>query len=159
MATVAKAINPRCEVIGVELDVSNAFQQSVRAGELVEIVAGSSLADGLGGNPDPDTITFDFIQRLVDRIVTVSEEDLAKAIVGLVEAEHLIAEGAGAAATAAILGASVELRGRHTGVVVSGANIDRAEAANRCCSARSRLKPSRYGSPLSSARATSRSRV
>jgi threonine dehydratase len=130
MATVAKAINPRCEVIGVELDVANAFQQSVRAGQLVEIVAGPSLADGLGGNPDPDTITFDFIQRLVDGIVTVSEADLAKAVVGLVDAEHLIAEGAGAAATAAIIGARIELRGRHAGVVVSGANIDRRRLTN-----------------------------
>jgi threonine dehydratase len=129
MATVAKAINPRCEVIGVELDVSNAFQQSVRAGELVEIVAGPSLADGLGGNPDPDTITFDFIQRLVDRIVTVSEEDLARAVVGLVEYEHLIAEGAGAAATAALVGGRIELRGGHAGVVVSGGNIDRTRLA------------------------------
>ena len=40
-------------MIGVELDVANAFQQSVRAGKLVEIVAGATLADGLGGNPDP----------------------------------------------------------------------------------------------------------
>ena len=68
--------------------MSYAFQQSVRAGRLVEIVAGATLADGLGGNPDPDTITFAFIQRLVDRIVTVSEADLAAAVVGLVEAEH-----------------------------------------------------------------------
>jgi threonine dehydratase len=126
VATVAKAINPRVEVIGVELDVANAFQQSVRAGTLVEIVAGASLADGLGGNPDPDTITFAFIQRLVDRIVTVSEEDLAAAVVGLVEAEHLIAEGAGAAATAALAGRRIEVRDRRIGVIVSGANIDRA---------------------------------
>ena len=126
VATVAKAINPRCEVIGVELEVSNAFQQSVRAGTLVEIAAGASLADGLGGNPDPDTITFAIIQRLVDRIVTVSEEDLAAAIVGLVEAEHLIAEGAGAAATAALIGKRIDVRDRHVAVIVSGGNIDRA---------------------------------
>ena len=126
VATVAKAINPRCEVIGVELEVSNAFQQSVRAGTLVEIAAGASLADGLGGNPDPDTITFAIIQRLVDRIVTVSEEDLAAAIVGLVEAEHLIAEGAGAAATAALIGKRIDVRDRNVAVIVSGGNIDRA---------------------------------
>jgi threonine dehydratase len=127
MATVAKAIEPRCEVIGVELDVAHAFQQSVRAGKLVEIVAGVSLADGLGGNPDPDTITFAFIQRLVDRIITVSEEDLAAAIAGLVEAEHLIAEGAGAATAAALLGKRVgNVSGRRVGIVVSGANIDGA---------------------------------
>jgi len=125
-ATVAKAINPRCEVIGVELDVANAFQQSLRAGKLVEIDAGASLADGLGGNPDPDTITFAIIQRLVDRIVTVSEAELAAAVVGLVEAEHLIAEGAGAAATAALVGKRLDVRGRNAAVIVSGANIDRA---------------------------------
>jgi threonine dehydratase len=126
MATVAKAMNSHCEVIGVEVDASNAFQQSVRAGKLVEIVPGATLADGLGGNPDPETITFAMIQRLVDRIVTVSEGDLAAAIVGLVEAEHLIAEGAGAAATATLVGKRVDVGGRQVGVVVSGANIDRA---------------------------------
>ncbi len=126
IAAVAKAINPRCEVIGVELDVANAFQQSVRAGKLVEIEAGTSLADGLGGNPDPETITFALIQRLVDRIVTVSETDLAASIVGLVEAEHVIAEGAGAAATAAIVSQRIDVRDRRVAVIVSGGNIDRA---------------------------------
>lgn len=129
MATVARAINPACEVIGVELDVAHAFLESVRAGRLVEIDAGASLADGLGGNPDPDTITFAFIQRLVDRIVTVSEADLAAAVAGLVEAEHLIAEGAGAATTAAIIGGRVEIRDRRTAAIVSGANIDRRRLA------------------------------
>ncbi len=125
VALVAKAINSRCEVIGVELDVSCPFQTSLRAGRLVEIVAGATLADGLGGNPDPDTITFDFIQRFVDRIVTVSEDDLAGAVVGLVEREHLVTEGAGAAATAAVAARRVDVSGRRTVVIVSGANIDR----------------------------------
>jgi threonine dehydratase len=129
VATVANAINPGCEVIGVEVEASNAFQQSVRAGRLIEIVPGETLADGLGGNPDPDTITFAIIRQLVDRIVTVSEQNLAAAIVGLVEAEHLIAEGAGAAATAALIGHRIELRDRRVGVIVSGANIDRARLA------------------------------
>jgi threonine dehydratase len=126
VATVANAINPRCDVIGVEVEASNAFQQSVRAGTLVEIVPGATLADGLGGNPDPDTITFTFIQRLVNRIVTVSEDDLSAAIVGLVDTEHLIAEGAGAAATAALVGKRIEVRNRQVAVIVSGGNIDRA---------------------------------
>ena len=130
VAGVAKAINPRCEVIGVEVEASNAFQQSVRAGMLVEIVPGATLADGLGGNPDPETITFALIQRLVDRIVTVSEADLAAAVVGLVAAEHLIAEGAGAAATAAIVGTRIDVRDRQAGVIVSGGNIDRAKLAS-----------------------------
>jgi threonine dehydratase len=130
VAAVAKAINPRCDVIGVEAEASCAFQESVRAGTLVEIVPGATLADGLGGNPDPDTITFGFIQRLVNRIVTVSEDDLSAAIVGLVEAERLIAEGAGAAATAALVGTRIEVRDRHVAVIVSGGNIDRARLAS-----------------------------
>jgi threonine dehydratase len=129
VATAAKAIDARCDVIGVEVEASCAFQTSVRAGRLVEIVPGASIADGLGGNPDPETITFAFVQRLVDRIVTVSEEDLSAAIVGLVEAEHLVAEGAGAAATAALVGKRVDVRGRRVAVILTGANIDRARLA------------------------------
>jgi threonine dehydratase len=109
----------------VELEVSHVFQDSLRAGHLVEIEAGESIADGLGGNADPETITFELIQRYVDRIVTVSEEDLAAAIVGLVAKEHLIAEGAGAAASAAILSTRVEVSGRKVAAIVSGSNVDR----------------------------------
>lgn len=129
VATVAKATSPACEVVGVEVEASCAFQTSVRAGRLVEIVPAPTLADGLGGNPDPETITFAFVQRLVDRIVTVSEADLSAAIVGLVEAEHLVTEGAGAAATAAVVGRRVDLAGRNVVVIVSGSNIDRARLA------------------------------
>jgi threonine dehydratase len=126
IARVAKAIDPRVEVVGVELAVSCAFQTSLHAGHLVEIVAGESLADGLGGNADPETITFALIQRFVDRIVTVTEDDLAAALAGLVEKEHLITEGAGAAATAAVASRRVEIAGRRTAVIASGSNIDRA---------------------------------
>jgi threonine dehydratase len=129
MAAVAKSIAPSCTTIGVEAEASHPFQTSIGAGHLVEIVPGPTLADGLAGNPDPETITFDFIQRLVDRIVTVSEPDLAAAIVGLVEHEHLVAEGAGAAATAALIGKRVEVAGTRVVVVVSGGNIDRARLA------------------------------
>jgi len=122
---VARAIDPGIQVIGVELEVSHVFQDSLRAGHLVEIEAGESIADGLGGNADPETITFELIQRYVDRIVTVSEEDLAAAIVGLVDKEHLIAEGAGAAASAAILSTRVEVSGRKVAAIVSGSNVDR----------------------------------
>ena len=129
IAAATKAIDPGIEIVGVEVEASCAFQTSVRAGHLVPIVPGPTLADGLGGNPDPDTITFGLIQQLVDRIVTVSEEDLASAIVGLVESEHLIAEGAGAAAVAALVGQRIDVAGRRVGVIVSGANIDRRPLA------------------------------
>ncbi len=125
VAVTAKAINPRCEVIGVELEASCPFQTSLPVGRLVEIVPGATLADGLAGNPDPETITFAFIQQFVDRIVTISEDDLSMAVVGLVEREHLITEGAGAAATAAVAARRVDVTGRKAVAIVSGANIDR----------------------------------
>jgi threonine dehydratase len=129
MAAVAKSLSAACMVVGVEVEASCAFQTGVRAGKLVEIVPGPTLADGLGGNPDPETITFEPIQRLVDTIVTVSEPDLEAAVTGLVAAEHLITEGAGAAATAAIVGRRADLSGRRVAAIVSGANIDRERLA------------------------------
>ena len=130
IATVVKAIDPSRRVIGVELEASHPFQASLAAGQLVEIVAGPTLADGLVGNPDPDTITWPFIQRLVDRIVLVGEDDLRRAVVGLVEHEHVIAEGAGAAAPAAIVAKRLDCAGRRVAGIVSGANIDRAVLAS-----------------------------
>jgi threonine dehydratase len=129
IASVIKTVAETRTVVGVELDVSCAFQASVRAGRIVQIVPGASIAEGLGGNPDPDTITFGLIERHVDRIVTVSEADLRAAVVGMVEAEHLVVEASGAAGVAAIVGARVALAGRRVVVVVTGGNIDRARLA------------------------------
>ena len=129
VAAAAKAIAAACEIIGVEAAASCAFQTSVRAGRIVEIVPGTTLADGLGGNPDPETMTFGFIQKFVGRIDTVSEEDLSAAIAGLVDAEHLVAEGAGAAAVAALAGRRVDVHGRRVAAIVTGSNIDRARLA------------------------------
>jgi threonine dehydratase len=129
VAAAAKAIAAACVIIGVEAAASCAFQTSLRAGRIVEIVPGATLADGLGGNPDPDTMTFGFIQKFVDRIDTVTEEDLSAAIAGLVDAEHLVAEGAGAAAVAALAGRRADVRGRRVAAIVTGSNIDRSRLA------------------------------
>ncbi|HEY7285121.1 MAG TPA: threonine/serine dehydratase [Vicinamibacterales bacterium] len=129
VAAVAKSIRPDCRVVGVEAAASCPFQTSVRAGRLVEIVPGPTLADGLAGNPDPDTMTFGLIQQFVDEIVTVSEEDIARSIVHLAATEHLIVEGAGAVGIAAIMAGRVAARGRHVSIIVSGSNIDLAKLA------------------------------
>jgi threonine dehydratase len=138
VASAAKDLKRDCEVVGVEVEASCAFLKSVRAGHLVEITPGPTLADGLGGNPDPETITFALVQRLVDRIVTVSEPELASAMAGLVEWEHVVSEGAGAAATAALLARQVDVVGRDVVAVVSGANVDRAVLAGLLQPARGR---------------------
>lgn len=129
VAMAARALNAAVDVIGVEVEASRPFQTSLLAGRLVPIVPGPTLADGLAGNPDPDTITFDFIRRFVNRMLTVTEEDLTDAVVGLVESERVIAEGAGAAAVAALSSRRVEGEGLKVVAIVSGANIDRAKLA------------------------------
>jgi len=127
IASALKAVVPATRVVGVEAEASCAFQTSIRAGRLVEITPKPTLADGLGGNPDRETITFGFVQRFVDDIVTVSEHDLEESVRGLAAYEHLIVEGAGAASVAAVAAGRIDLKGRRTVAVVSGANIDAAK--------------------------------
>jgi threonine dehydratase len=125
VAVAAKSVAPGIRMVGVEVEASCAFAQSVRNGRITAIEPGPTLADGLGGNMDPETITFEMVQRYVDEIVTVSEAELAHAVRGLAGEEHLVVEGAGAAAPAAVLAGKV--RGRGTTVaLVTGSNIDLA---------------------------------
>ncbi|HZP48402.1 MAG TPA: threonine/serine dehydratase [Vicinamibacterales bacterium] len=135
VARVVKAIDPSRAVIGVELEASHPFHASIAAGRLVEIVAGPTLADGLGGNPDPETMTWPYIQQAVDRIALVSERQLRDAIAGLVAHEHVVAEGAGAASVAALVSNPIDVAGRRVGAIVTGANIDRARLADVLSSA------------------------
>lgn len=124
MAIAAKALAAgRVEVVGVECEASPAFHEALKAGHIVEVEVHPTLADGLAGNMDPDSITFDLVRRYVDRMVLVPEAALADAIRGLFEEERVIAEGAGAAAAAALL-SGTPVAGRKVAVVVSGSNID-----------------------------------
>ena len=124
IAIAAHGVRPAVEVAGVEVEASCPFTRSRAAGRIVGIAVGATLADGLAGNLDPETVTFDIVQRFVPRIAVVAEDDLRRAMAGLAAQERLIAEGAGATAAAAVLSRSVDVRGRRTAVIISGANID-----------------------------------
>jgi threonine dehydratase len=126
MAT--KAISSEIEVIGVEAEASPAFHTALAAGHVVEVDVGPTIADGLAGNMDPETITFEYVRQYVDRIVLASERALADAVRALVAHQHLIAEGAGGAAVAGLL-SGLRPNGLNVAVVVSGANIDTAKLA------------------------------
>lgn len=128
-----KAFNPKIRVVGVEVEASCPFTRSRAAGRRVTIDVQPSLADGLVGNLDPDTITLDIVREVVDEIVLVDEALLRHALAGVIVHEHLLVEGAAAAGVAAILGAKVDLSGQ-VAVILSGANIDPeriAEILNR----------------------------
>ena len=122
ISRLVKARPRPATVVGVEAEASSAFSAARSAGRIVTIQPRPTLADGLGGNVEPETLTWPYIRDLVDDVVTVSEAELAAGLRGLVGEEHLIAEGAGVAAVAAV--ASGRSRGKKIAVVVSGANID-----------------------------------
>jgi threonine dehydratase len=127
IAIAVKTARPSVQVIGVEAESSPAFTAARQAGHVVSIDVKPTIADGLGGNVEPDTITWPYIRDSVDRIVTVSEADLRESIRGLLEQDHLVAEGAGAAGVAAVVNRRAEITGRHAAVILSGANIDLAK--------------------------------
>ena len=123
IAIAIKALSPGTRVVGVEVAASCPFTQSLAAGRRVTIDVAPSLADGLTGNLDPDTLTFDIVRHLVDEIVVVSEDDLRAALAAIVTGEHLVIEGAAAAAPAALLSGRIQATG-NVAVILSGANID-----------------------------------
>ncbi|HTM26385.1 MAG TPA: pyridoxal-phosphate dependent enzyme [Vicinamibacterales bacterium] len=129
IGTVVKALSPSTQVIGVEVAASCPFTKSLAAGRLVAIDVQPSLADGLTGNLDPDTITLDIVRRVVDRIVVVDEGVLRRALGGVVSNEHVIVEGAGAAGPAAILAGQIHAQG-NVAAVLTGANIDSSTLAD-----------------------------
>ena len=118
-----KALSPSTRVVGVEVAASCPFTRSLEAGRLVSIDVGPSLADGLTGNLDPDTVTLDIVREVVDEIVLVDEPLLRRALAGVILQEHVLVEGAAAAGPAAILGGHVAFKG-NVAVVLTGANID-----------------------------------
>jgi threonine dehydratase len=124
IAIAAAATASKPEVIGVEAQASQPFTVSRAAGRIMPIDVHPTLADGLAGNLDPDTITFEIVERLVRRVFTVDESSIRDALRGTVKHERLIAEGATGVGLAAVLTRRVDLKGRRVGVVLSGANID-----------------------------------
>jgi len=118
-----KALSPSTKIIGVEVAASCPFTRSLEAGRLVTIDVKPSLADGLTGNLDPDTITLDIVREVVDEIVLVDEDELRRALAGVITHEHLVVEGAAAAGPAALLAGKIRADG-NVAVILSGANID-----------------------------------
>jgi threonine dehydratase len=119
-----KAVAPHARVVGVETESSSPFTLSLEAGRITAITPRPSLADGLVGNLEPGTMTFPLVKQVVDAVVTVSEDEIARAMKGLATEERLIVEGAGAAATAAIMAGKASAPGQRVISIVSGGNVD-----------------------------------
>ncbi len=121
-ALAAAALNPRCQVIGVEPAAGNDGQQSLARGEIVEIAVPDTIADG-AQTTHLGTYTFAVIQRYVERIVTVTDAQLAATMKFFAQRMKMVVEPTGCLAAAAVLHGAIAVRGR-VGVLVSGGNVD-----------------------------------
>lgn len=119
---VAKSLNPAIRVIGVQAERAPAVYQSWKQGRLVETPDCDTFAEGLATRVAFE-LPFRILRRHLDDMVLVSEEEMKAAVVLLLETAHQLAEGAGAAATAAALKMRDQLAGKRVALMLSGGNI------------------------------------
>ncbi len=124
IAIAIKAQRPEVEVIGVQVDTCAPFPASLEAGAPVAVDSALTIADGIAVKR-PGELTLSLIRRWVDDVVVAAEDDVAEAMVFLMERAKLVVEGAGAVGVAALLGGQVRVEGEGTTVVIlSGGNVD-----------------------------------
>lgn len=123
MAFAIKALKPTCRVIGVQASGAASMRHAFDEHRRVPLERVSTIADGIAVKM-PGEKTFEYCRRYVDDIVTVSDDEIASAILSLMEQQKLVAEGAGAVSVAAAMAGKVDLAGRKTVCLVSGGNID-----------------------------------
>lgn len=126
VATAAKlkaaAAGRKIKVYGVQAEQAAAYPPSLKAGELVQVKVNPTIADGIAV-ARPGQVPFDLISEFIDEVVTVSEDDIAKAMLILLERAKQVVEPAGAVGAAAIMAGKLHLSGT-TVVILSGGNID-----------------------------------
>jgi len=127
-ATVAKALRPGIRTVGVEPEAGDDTRRSLAAGDRVRIDVPRTIADGLQAS-EPGELTFDVNRRLVDEVVTVTDEEIVGAMIFLFDRLKIVAEPSGAVGIAALLGGKLDARDRSVGVVLSGGNVGAARFA------------------------------
>ena len=124
MAFALKSLKPNVRIYGVQAENAASMARSLEAGEQLTLPTVKTFADGIAVKHPGDT-TFRMIQQYVDGVVTVSEDEIAAAILALMEKQKLVAEGAGAVSVAAAMFHKVpDMAGKKVCCIVSGGNID-----------------------------------
>jgi threonine dehydratase len=123
IATIIKKRNPKVNIIGVQSTHAPSAFFSLKKKRIVEVNIRPTLADGIALRRVGE-ITFPIIQKRVDQVITVQEDEIASAIFMLMERKRVVAEGAGAAPLAALLSKRGEIRAKKIVLVISGGNID-----------------------------------
>ena len=123
VAFAIKHLRPDIKVYGVQAERAASMAESVKLGKQITLETVSTFADGIAVKHPGDN-TFKLISEYVDEVVTVSEDEIATAILTLMEKQKLIAEGAGAVGVAAVMFGKLPVKGKKVVCVVSGGNID-----------------------------------
>ena len=123
IACALKETKPGIKVVGVETERIPSMKAALAAHTPVTLPPAATIGDGIAVRRAGDR-TLPLVAKYVDEIVTVDEEEIANAILLLLEREKTVAEGAGAAPAAALLNHKTSLKGLRTAVVISGGNID-----------------------------------
>ncbi|MDT8338520.1 MAG: threonine ammonia-lyase [Sulfurimonas sp.] len=124
MAAAIKSVNPNIEVIGVSAKGAPALKNSYELKTAVDSLSVRTIADGIAVR-DTSPITLGYMLESVDRFISVDDEEIASAILFLLEKQKLVVEGAGAVGVAALLHGKLEhLRGKKVALVLSGGNMD-----------------------------------
>ncbi len=121
VSLVAKEINPNIKIIGVQAEGANAMAQSFKAGKIVNLESVDTIADGIAVKR-PGDLTFEFIKKYVDDIITVSDHEIVEAFFTLSEKHKLLAEASGAVSLAA--SSKLNCKDKNVVSIISGGNID-----------------------------------
>lgn len=123
IAYAIKSLKPECKVYGVQSEGAPSMYNSLRKEHICNLKHVKTIADGIAVKTPGDN-TFKLCSKYVDEIVTVSDDEVASAILALMEQQKLVAEGAGAVSVAAAMFNKVDIKGKKVCCVVSGGNID-----------------------------------
>ena len=124
----ATGLLPQIKVVGVETETSNDWELSLDAGHVVRIDPPDTIADGMR-TQQPGALTFPIVQRLVERVMTVSDQEVKEAMRFLLLRMKLLVEPTGAVPVALPLSGRLDLRDQRVGVILSGGNADPALVA------------------------------
>lgn len=123
IAAAIKSLRPNCRVIGVQSEHAPSMKESLEQNKMIKLENVSTIADGIAVKT-PGNLTFELCRQYVDEVVTVSEEEIAAAILTLLEKMKMVAEGAGATSVAAAMFNKIDLENHKCVAVLSGGNID-----------------------------------
>ena len=123
IAFTVKTLRPDIKIYGVQAAGAPSMEESLKKNQIMHLDSVSTIADGIAVK-EPGVNTFDICQKYVDEVVTVTDDEIATAILYLVEKQKLVSEGAGAVPLAAVMAGKIPVEGQKVVCMVSGGNID-----------------------------------